>query len=423
MRDRTPFSFGAPVCFGTPLLLHSVRCSSKGTCDLQVVPATYKRHQLRKSSGASRVPRCGVERPERYDASDWAQSLLSLPKSVILRRVSGRIVPNLVVAAVVSTLYTGVAQWLPSIQTIAVSSLPHTFLATAMSLLLVFRTNAAYDRYWEGRKVWGRLLNTSRNLSRLCGEVMERDHAVVAANLIVMYCYALMHHLQGRREDEPFATMCELMSVPQELQTAVWNERRRSKTMDDINSAVLDGDGNQIPNVCVSHTVSTRALLPGKELAMRINSARNKPLEIATQLGTALRLSLQYNEWMSRYTSNGSGLLGNISIERQLMEQGLTELIDAIGAGERLVQSPVPLSWSRHTSRLLSIWSLTLPFVLVPMEGFLCIPTVGVICWGIFSIEEIAHILEDPFLRERYSLPLDEICSTIKHDVISQILR
>ncbi len=113
----------------------------------------------------------------------------------------------------------------------------------------------------------------------------------------------------------------------------------------------------------------------------------------------------------------------NISIERQMLEQAMGDLIDIMGACERIVKSPVPLSWSRHTSRLLSIWSLTLPFVLVPLEGFLCIPTVAVICWGIFSIEEIAHILEDPFLQQRYALPLEDLCNTIETDVLGQLIR
>ena len=37
-------------------------------------------------------------------------------------------------------------------------------LGFAISMLLVFRTNTAYDRWWEGRKLWGALVNTSRNL-------------------------------------------------------------------------------------------------------------------------------------------------------------------------------------------------------------------------------------------------------------------
>jgi putative membrane protein len=46
-----------------------------------------------------------------------------------------------------------------------VSNLPvmHSLLGFAISMLLVFRTNTAYDRWWEGRKLWGQLVNVSRN--------------------------------------------------------------------------------------------------------------------------------------------------------------------------------------------------------------------------------------------------------------------
>jgi putative membrane protein len=41
----------------------------------------------------------------------------------------------------------------------------HNMLGFVISLLLVFRTNTAYDRWWEGRKMWGALVNNSRNLA------------------------------------------------------------------------------------------------------------------------------------------------------------------------------------------------------------------------------------------------------------------
>src|SRR5690349_10240771 len=44
-------------------------------------------------------------------------------------------------------------------------TITHSMLGFVISLLLVFRTNTAYDRWWEGRKMWGALVNNSRNLS------------------------------------------------------------------------------------------------------------------------------------------------------------------------------------------------------------------------------------------------------------------
>ena len=364
-----------------------------------------------------------IERPERYDASDWARSLTSLPRSIILKRVSGRIIPNLIVAAVASAAYACVSRWAPEMEVTSVSSLPHTFLATAMSLLLVFRTNAAYDRYWEGRKIWGRLVNISRNMARMCVSAMPRDHAYYSATLIVMFSYALMHHLQGRREDQPFENLCHSLRVPQDLRLSLTEPAGSSILQDTtVSSQFLDDDRRMFDNRCCQWISNSTKLLEGAQLAKMINNSYNKPLEVVLQLGVAIRLSLQAKEEASQTFANGTGMYMNISSERQMLEQSISDLIDAMGACERLVKSPVPLSWSRHTSRLLSLWSLTLPFVLVPLEGFLCIPTVAVISWGIFSIEEIAHILEDPFLCERYSLPLADLCATIEKDIFTQII-
>ena len=42
----------------------------------------------------------------------------------------------------------------------------HSLIGTALGLVLVFRNNGSYDRYWEGRKKWGGIVNSSRNLAR-----------------------------------------------------------------------------------------------------------------------------------------------------------------------------------------------------------------------------------------------------------------
>src|SRR5690606_27043209 len=57
----------------------------------------------------------------------------------------------------------------------------HGMLGFVISLLLVFRTNTAYDRWWEGRKLWGSLVNNSRNLAIKLGVMVsdERDRKVL----------------------------------------------------------------------------------------------------------------------------------------------------------------------------------------------------------------------------------------------------
>lgn len=51
----------------------------------------------------------------------------------------------------------------------------HSLLGFVLSLLLVFRTNTAYDRWWEGRKLWGKLVNDSRNFAIKIKAILEND--------------------------------------------------------------------------------------------------------------------------------------------------------------------------------------------------------------------------------------------------------
>merc|ERR1719327_41768 len=100
--------------------------------------------------------------------------------------------------------------------------------------------------------------------------------------------------------------------------------------------------------------------------------------------------------------------------ERVAMLDLVAKLSTSIGACERLVQTPVPLSYARHTSRFLSLWCLTLPFVLVPKSGFIAAPVMALATWALFGIQEIGNWIEEPF---RGSLKLGVLCDTVFKDV------
>ncbi|CAM9312683.1 unnamed protein product, partial [Laminaria digitata] len=82
---------------------------------------------------------------------------------------------------------------------------------------------------------------------------------------------------------------------------------------------------------------------------------------------------------------------------RMEIEHGLTSLIDSLGMCERILTTPVPRGYSRHTSRFLTVYGVTLPIVLVPHTELFTAPVVAAVCWGLFSIEEIAYFIEQPF--------------------------
>lgn len=73
----------------------------------------------------------------------------------------------------------------------------HGMLGFVISLLLVFRTNTAYDRWWEGRKLWGGLVNNSRNLAiKLSAIVKEENDRKFFREIIPTYASFLHKHLK-----------------------------------------------------------------------------------------------------------------------------------------------------------------------------------------------------------------------------------
>lgn len=76
-----------------------------------------------------------------------------------------------------------------------------SLLGFAISILLVFRTNTAYDRWWEGRKLWGSLVNNTRNLAIKLNAILPQndDSRAFFIRLIPVYAKALMQHLQAEK--------------------------------------------------------------------------------------------------------------------------------------------------------------------------------------------------------------------------------
>ena len=94
---------------------------------------------------------------------------------------------------------------------------------------------------------------------------------------------------------------------------------------------------------------------------------------------------------------------------------------DAIGDAEAISGTPVPLSYSRHTSRLLSIWTLCSPLILVTALPLpLVPPSVLLLSWMLLATEEIGHIIEEPFGihddRPKI-LPLGRYCDIVARDL------
>ncbi|MBA4239727.1 MAG: hypothetical protein C0448_03305 [Sphingobacteriaceae bacterium] len=81
----------------------------------------------------------------------------------------------------------------------------HSILGFVLSMLLVFRTNSAYDRWWEGRKIWGSVVNNSRNLALKLSAMLvhEKDKQEIKL-LISNYVFAFKNHLRSKYIQEEF---------------------------------------------------------------------------------------------------------------------------------------------------------------------------------------------------------------------------
>lgn len=106
-----------------------------------------------------------------YDGRAW------LP---ILVRMRGSVIPRLMPRVLVTTALGVVAVLLLHRNNFKIPGNAHTLVGVALGLLLVFRTNASYDRYWEGRRLLGSMVNRTRDLARQVGAYIEDAEARAA---------------------------------------------------------------------------------------------------------------------------------------------------------------------------------------------------------------------------------------------------
>ncbi|MEI6330346.1 MAG: bestrophin family ion channel [Pseudanabaena sp. ELA645] len=224
-----------------------------------------------------------------------------------------------------------------------------------LGLLLVFRTNTAYERFWEGRKAWGGLVNTVRNLSRQImvaiaeQEPSDRPAKIAAVKLLPAFAIALKLHLRS----EP---------INAEL------------------AANLDS-----------------------EQFDRLKTMNHPTLEIAFWISSYLQEQTRKGR-LDRYQLND-------------MIQLLHQMLDVVGICERILTTPIPLAYSIHLKQLLLIYCLSLPFQMVGQLEWMTAPIVALISFTLLGIEEIGIQIEDPFGHDANDLPLDRICNNMMRNI------
>ncbi len=165
-----------------------------------------------------------------YNPKDWFKLIFDFHRADSFKMVMPAMVTLLVYSAILCYLDV-------ELQVIKLKStiVLHSLLGLVLSLLLVFRTNTAYDRWWEGRKLWGELVNNSRNLMLKLNAFIPAEQKEAKKGfriLISNYSFALKEHLrsgfiESQLEEHPSLTLSELKTykhVPNRIAQQLYNE-------------------------------------------------------------------------------------------------------------------------------------------------------------------------------------------------------
>lgn len=132
-----------------------------------------------------------------YNPKEWFTFIFRMHKADTFRKLFPMIIAIALYAFIVAFAEK---KWIPESSQLHLKNLTilHTLLGFVISTLLVFRTNTAYDRWWEGRKLWGSLVNNSRNLAiklHALLPITDTRNRVFFKNIIPEYADALKNHL------------------------------------------------------------------------------------------------------------------------------------------------------------------------------------------------------------------------------------
>lgn len=223
------------------------------------------------------------------------------------------------------------------------------------TLLLVFRTNTAHERFWEGRQLWGALVNTVRNLTQgiyiVVKERSPQDRVEKEAilRLVVAFTVSMKLHLRAECLD---AQVESLMSESQFYK------------LEDIDHPTL-------------------------------------------QIAFWIRDYLQHQHERDRINIYQLTTLHNL----------LDDMIDILGGCERILKTPLPLIYTIKLRELLLIFCLILPLEIVSTLNWWTGLVIAFVSFTLLSIEQIGAEIEEPFGHDPNDLPLNAICNTMLRNV------
>ena len=222
-----------------------------------------------------------------------------------------------------------------------------------MGLILVFRVNSGYDRWWEARKLWGNVVNQSRNLAMIIVNYTaptEQIWLFKVTNMISALPYLMKDNLRGH-------THLEYLS------------------------SLLEAD--------VFH---------------QLMESNHRPMILASLIAHEFQIARHH--------------YGLDSFAFLQAQEKIEHLIDAQGACERILKTPMPFVMAVKSRRFILFFLLMLPFALSGVSFFVSPLIAGIVSYAIFSLDQIGVELQNPFSEKNLShLPLDNICKAIDNNV------
>jgi putative membrane protein len=168
-----------------------------------------------------------------YNPKDWFRFIITFNRADTVRKL----LPVLVAIGVYSFVVVHLIELMGLSDNVHLKnlSLMHTLLSFVISMLLVFRTNTAYDRWWEGRKVWGSLVNNSRNMALKIDQLLEPTQVEARQffrAMIPNFAFALKNHLRQQAVDKEFTESTSFSvhnlrlseHVPQQIALAIFGK-------------------------------------------------------------------------------------------------------------------------------------------------------------------------------------------------------
>jgi ion channel-forming bestrophin family protein len=144
----------------------------------------------------------------KYNPKDWFAFIFRVHRADTVRQLTPMMLSLSVYVGIIVFLETSVFK-LGDDSHLKNITVMHQMLGFVISLLLVFRTNTAYDRWWEGRRLLGSLTNNSRNLAMKFNAILPENDTnlrLLFKNIIIDYAFSLKRHLRGHQHDSDLYT-------------------------------------------------------------------------------------------------------------------------------------------------------------------------------------------------------------------------